>query len=291
MRLIAMALLSAMLALVKISGEHGISLPESLFWRQFVPAALLFAWLALRGELHRARTQHPWLHIRRAVLGTIGMVFVLGQVRLLPLAESTILGFTTPMFAVFLAALFLRERVGPWRWGAVLLGLAGVFVIAGPDRSHLPLLGLTIGLTSALLVAVISIQLRDLGRTEEPLRIVLWFSALGALFFSPTLPFYAHAHDATGWALIAGIGLTGTFAQLFMTAALRYGRVAAVVTMDYSQLAWATLWGWLIFDQLPPTTTWLGGPLIVAAGLIIAWREYVRHRRPALDPQTGPNAD
>ena len=286
-----MALLAAMLLLVKLSGERGVALPETMFWRQFVPALSITGWLALRGEVGRLATKRPWIHARRAVTGTLGMFLTLGVVQLLPLAEATILGFTTPIFAVILATVLLKERVGPWRWGAVLLGLAGVVVIAGPDRGAMPLFGLSVGLGAAFFVALVSIQLRDLGRTEEPIRVVFWFSALGSLMLAPGALWFGHAHDAVQWALIGGIGLTGLFAQLCMTAALRFGSVAAVITMDYSQLFWATLWGWLVFGQLPPASSWVGAPLIVAAGLIIAWREQVLHRRPAIDPETAPGAD
>jgi drug/metabolite transporter (DMT)-like permease len=81
------------------------------------------------------------------------------------------------MFAVILAALVLKEKVGWVRWSAVILGLAGILVIAGPNQSHLPLFGIAVGVGAAFMVAVIAIQLRDLGRTEEPLTVVFWFSA------------------------------------------------------------------------------------------------------------------
>jgi drug/metabolite transporter (DMT)-like permease len=68
--------------------------------------------------------------------------------------------------------------------------------------------------------------------------------------------------------------LSGLFGQVALTAALRYGSVSSVIVMDYSSFAWATLWGWLVFSQLPPTSTWLGAPLVVAAGLIIVYREH-----------------
>jgi drug/metabolite transporter (DMT)-like permease len=291
LRLLAMALLSSVLLLVKLAGQQGIALPETMFWRQLIPAALLLGWLVSRGEVARLRTERPWMHARRAVIGTLGMFLTLGVVRLLPLAEATILGFTTPIFAVLLATFVLREQVGGWRWGAVVLGLIGVMVIAGPNRTHMPLLGLAVGLGAAFFVALVSIQLRDLGRTEQPISIVFWFSLLGALMLSPGVVLTGHAHTVNEWLLLGGIGLTGLFTQLCLTASLRFGSVAAVVTMDYSQLAWATIWGWLFFDQLPPAATWLGGPLVVAAGLIIAWRERVLHHRTALDPQAAPNID
>lgn len=277
LRLMAMLALSAMLLLVKLTGERGIPLTETLFWRQLLPGLALLGWLAARGELARLRTQRLWSHARRAFVGGSGMFFTLGVVQILPLAEATVLGFTSPIFAVMLAAGLLGEKVGPWRWAAVLLGLAGIVIIAGPDRAHIPLNGLVTGICAAFLVAVISIQLRDLGRTEEPVSVVFWFSAFCtpvlALFFFRNGP---PQHDLAEWAMLAGIGATGLAAQLLMTAALRYGTVASVIVMDYSQFGWATLWGWLFFAHVPGSQTWIGAPAIIAAGLIIAWREQVR---------------
>ncbi len=280
LRLVAMAAISVMLLLVKLTGEHGIPLTETLFWRQFLPGTALLSWLAARGEVGRLRTKRPWIHARRALIGGLGMFLTLGVVQILPLAEATVLGFTAPIFAVLLAVVLLGEKVGAWRWTAVMLGLAGIVIIAGPDRGHLPLNGLATGIGAAFMVALISIQLLDLGRTEEPVSIVFWFSA----FCAPPLALFMLGtglpnHDAAGWAMLLGIGATGLAAQLLMTAALRYGGVASVIVMDYSQFGWATLWGWLVFANVPPAQTWIGAPAIIAAGLIIAWREQVRGSR------------
>lgn len=280
LRLLAMVAISVMLLLVKLTGEHGIWLPETLFWRQFLPGLALFGWLSARGQLGRVATRRPWVHARRALIGGLGMFLTLGVVQIIPLAEATVLGFTSPIFAVLLAVLLLGEKVGVWRWTAVLLGLAGVVIIAGPDRAHIPLLGLATGIGAAFMVALISIQLRDLGRTEEPVSVVFWFSAFctpafALVFLSIGVPH----HDLAGWAMLLGIGATGLAAQLLMTAALRYGSVASVIVMDYSQFGWATLWGWLFFAHVPGPQTWIGAPAIIAAGLIIAWREQVRGSR------------
>lgn len=277
LRLLAMAVISVMLLLVKLTGEHGIWLPETLFWRQFLPGVLLLGWLAARGQIGRLRTDRPWIHARRALIGGLGMFLTLGVVQILPLAEATVLGFTAPIFAVFLAVVLLGERVGLWRWTAVILGLAGVVIIAGPDRAHIPLLGLATGIGAAFMVALISIQLRDLGRTEEPVSIVFWFSGFCTAPFALFMVWTGVPHhDLAGWAMLFGIGATGLAAQLLMTAALHYGSVASVIVMDYSQFGWATLWGWLVFSHLPPAQTWIGAPAIIAAGLIIAWREQVK---------------
>jgi len=102
LRLAAMVMLSLMLLLVKLTGERGMPLPETMFWRQAIPAMILLAWLTASGQLRSLRTTRPWVHFRRAMVGTAGMFLTLGVVQILPLAEATVLGFTTPVFAVIL---------------------------------------------------------------------------------------------------------------------------------------------------------------------------------------------
>jgi drug/metabolite transporter (DMT)-like permease len=153
-------------------------------------------------------------------------------------------------------------------------------VLTQPWNFALPPLGAAVGLGAGLMVALISIQVRDLGRTEEPLSVVFWFAAAvrpGAGAGSAVL--CLSAHSAWQWFLLLGGGVLGLVGQLLLTAALRYGQVASVVVMDYSSLIWATLYGWSIWDELPPGSTWLGAPLVIAAGAIIAWREHLHHRR------------
>ncbi len=286
LRLASAFTFAVMLLLVKQTGDRGVWFPETLLWRQAVPTVLLFGWLAGRRQIHRLRTARPWVHARRAAIGTIGMFMTLGVVLLLPLAEATVLGFTAPMFAVILSVLVLRESVGIWRISAVLLGLIGVALMANPSQSHLPLSGLAVGIGAAFSVALVSIQLRDLGRTEVPVTIVFYFSAMSLPLLALTVCLPAtfamgshdrlFHHDPVTWAMIGGVGLFGMATQLLMTSALRFGQVSSVIVMDYTQFGWSLLWGWLIYNHLPPSSTWLGAPAIIAAGLIIAQRERIR---------------
>lgn len=275
-RLAAIVGFSTMAALIKLASDRGIHLVEIIFWRQAVTLPLIVGWVLLNGGLVRLATRRPGTHGLRAAYGMAGMVLNFGAVILLPLAEATVLNFTAPIWAVILSTLLLKEQVGTWRWSAVLLGFFGILVIAQPAGGQLPLFGSLVGLGAAFMIALISIQIRDLGRTEEPVTIVFWFSAISTLATLPLMLFFAAAHPLEDWLLLLGIGLTGTWGQLLVTAALRYGAVASVIVMDYSALIWATLFGWALFDALPPATTWLGAPLIVAAGLVIAWREHLR---------------
>ena len=279
-RLGAIAALATMAALIKLASERGIHLLEILFWRQAITIPVLLAYVSMSGGLAMLVTKRPGTHAVRATYGMIGMVLNFGGVILLPLAEATTMNFTAPIWAVILSTLLLKEKVGAWRWSAVLFGFGGVILIAQPGSGHIPLFGALVGLGGAFMIALISIQIADLNRTDKPLTIVFYFALLTSVVTAPALPFVMTAHDADAWLLLLAIGLTGALGQLLLTAALRFGAVASVIVMDYSGLFWATLYGWLWFDALPPASTWLGVPLIVGAGLLIAWREH-RLARPA----------
>ena len=135
-----------------------------------------------------------------------------------------------------------------------------------------------VGLAAGFTVAFVSIQLRDLGRTERPVATVFWFAVVGTVLTAPILPFVHTPHSLPVWLTIAGIGISGTVTQILLSASLRYGQVASVIVMDYTALIWTTLYGEWLFRQPPPASTWIGAPLVLAAGLIIARREQLKAR-------------
>ncbi len=275
-RLLAAFALATMGMLVKLAGSRGAHLVELIFWRQLLTTILLAGSLALTGRLALLRTQRLPAHVRRAAAGVVGMVFTYGAVLLLPLAEATTLGFTAPVFAVLLAIVLLGERIGPYRWGAVAMGFAGVIVVMQPfDGLHegVTAAGVAVGLVAPFMVAVISFQIQDLNTTENPWSIVFWFAALSTPVAALALPFVWAAHDPVTWALILGMGLVGAAAQMLLTTSLRFGSAAVILLMDYTALLWASFYGFYVFDRAAPASLWLGAPLIIGAGLLIAWRE------------------
>jgi len=288
LRILSALFFATLLMLVKLAGESGVKLPEIMFWLQAVSLPILLGYLALTGGLYRLKTRRLWTHGRRAAMGMTNMVFNFGATILLPLAESTVLGFTTPLFAVILAALVMREHIGRYRWLAVALGFVGVLVIAQPGGEPVSTLGIVLGLVCAFMIAVINYQIRDLSRTEEPITTAFWFAAFGTPIAAIALPWFIAPHSPEQWLILIGIGVSGTLGQVLLAASLRYGAVASVIVMDYTSLIWATLYGWLFWDKLPPAATWLGAPLIVAAGLVIAWREHRLGRTDMLKENTHP---
>jgi drug/metabolite transporter (DMT)-like permease len=288
LRILSALCFATLLMLVKYAGQSGVALPEIMFWRQAVSLPLILGFLALTGGLHRLRTKRLASHGRRAAIGMTNMVFNFGAAILLPLAEATVLGFTTPLFAVVIAATVMREHIGPYRWIAVALGFLGVLVLAQPTGAPISPLGTVLGLTAAFLIAVINYQIRDLGRTEEPITVAFYFAAFGTPMAALALPFFVTPHTTEQWLVLIAIGTFGTAGQLLLAASLRFGAVASVIVMDYTMLIWATLYGWAIWDRLPSPGTWLGAPLIVAAGLVIAWREHRLGRKTPLKEDTHP---
>ena len=274
LRLAAALVLAALLACVKLASDKGIHLAEIMFWRQLPTIPILFAWFALRGRLDVLATRRTGSHLRRSGFGLVGMAMNFGAATLLPLAVATTLNYSSAIFAVLLSALILREPTGVWRWSAVAMGFAGVVLIAQPWGGELPLLGAAIALGAAMMIALISVQLRDLGRTEHPFTIVFYFSLFSVPVLALAMPFIGKAHAPEEWLLLLACGVIGLLGQVLLTAALRYGAVANVIVMDYSGLIWATLFGWLVFTSLPPASFWFGAPLVVGAGLLIAWREH-----------------
>jgi drug/metabolite transporter (DMT)-like permease len=257
LRLVSVLLFAGMNTLIKLCEAGGASLGEILFFRQ-AGAAILMVLVISRGPgMRSVATSRLPAHVLRAVLGLCAMTMTFSTILALPLAESTTIGFTMPIFATILGALVLGEPTGWHRWGAVMLGFVGVLIVAQPGTGHFPLIG---------------------ALTESTTTTVFWFSTLSLVPLGIVYSFVMQLHGPLIWLLLASVGLVGGAAQLAMTGALRFGPVSVVVPMDYSSLLWATLSGWVVFGVLPDAWTWVGAPVIIASGLYIVWREHVRHR-------------
>jgi drug/metabolite transporter (DMT)-like permease len=264
-------------ALIKIAETRGARLGELLFFRQLLALPVVVIAVMAGAGLATLRTKRIGAHVLRTVVGLSSMSFMFTTVMLLPLAESTTMQFTVPIFATILGALILKEPTGWHRWGAVIVGFIGVLIVAQPGSSgHIPLLGAITGLTAALLSSSVSILLRRIGQTEQATTTVFYFSVLSLPLLLPIFITQMVPHDAITWGFLVLIGLTGGIGQIAMTKSLTLAPVAVVVPMDYSGLLWATLYGYFLFGALPTQMTWIGAPIIVASGLYIVWRE---HRR------------
>ncbi|MEM8917784.1 MAG: DMT family transporter [Pseudomonadota bacterium] len=279
-RLAAMLSLAIMFAFVKLAGEQGVHVTESLFYRQLTAMPLICfliwrseaGWPAIKSDKHR-------LHILRSILGIFAMGLNFWAMTLLPLADATTISFTVPIFATLFAALILREKVGIRRWSAILIGFIGVLIVVQPGGNLIPAFGATVALVGALVTASVTLVIRMLGRTETSIVTIFWFSVYTLPALAVCAWIYGGGHDAKTWAYLLGVGIFGALGQLTITQSLRFAPVSTIMPMDYSALLWATIIGIMVFGQWPGLSIWLGAPVIIGSGLFIAWREHVRTAR------------
>jgi drug/metabolite transporter (DMT)-like permease len=278
MRLAGTVFLTIMFALAKLAEDRGVNLVEILFFRQSIMVIPVVIIAALGPGLASLKTSRPGSHLRRAVSGLTGMALNFATVAMLPLAEAQTVWFTTPLFATVLGALWLREHVGGHRWGSVLIGFIGVLIVVHPSSGSLHPLGTVVGLAAAFMVAVTSILIRQIGRTEGPLTVVFWFGVNSSTGLAFALPWMLHHHDARTWAFLVGMGLAGSFGQICLTFSLRFAPVSVIAPIDYAGLFWATALGAWLFGEWPTPWTWVGAPVIIVSGLYIVWREHKLRR-------------
>jgi drug/metabolite transporter (DMT)-like permease len=254
-----------------LSANHSVI--EIAFYRNLI-ACLPFLFIVFvlgRREILVIQSK-PSLVGLRAVLGAVSLMTTFAAFSLMPMAETTVLLFTASLFIPVLGIFFLGERVGPWRWGAVVIGFAGVVVMAQPG-GNIHMLGVMVALGAAFLHATLQIVLRYLGRYESPETVTFYFLVIGTLVTALPLPFVAVTPTLAEVPLLFGVGLSGALAQWLLSVAFRNAPAAIVTVFNYSGIVWATLFGWLIWNDWPLPTVLVGATVVIASNALIIWRE------------------
>ncbi len=254
-----------------LSANHSII--EIAFYRNLIASVpfLIMVFVFGRREILVLRSK-PTLVGIRAVLGTISLMATFFAFSLMPMADTTALMFTSSLFIPILAVIFLKESVGPYRWSAVAIGFIGVIIMSHPT-GEVNSLGIMVAICAALMHAVLQIILRYLGRYESPETITFYFFIIGTFLTALPLPFIAVRPTVAEIPLLLGIGLSGAAAQWLLSIAFRNARAAVVTVFNYSGIVWATLFGWMIWNEWPLPTVMAGAAVVIAANILIIWRE------------------
>ena len=298
LKLISAVLFAVMSALIRYLGVR-YPIGEVVFYRSafaIVPIILIYAW---RGELAATvRTERPLGQLNRGALSVVGMFCNFGALARLPLVESNAISFTSPLFSVAFAALFLKERVRIYRWTAVIVGFIGVLVVLAP---HLSGDELTIAMASATSVGGViyaiagsitnagtMIQTRLLTQSETTSSIVFYFSLICALAGLVTWPFGWIAPTGREFLTLACIGFLGGTGHIVLTESYRHAAASVVAPFDYTSMILALILGYVMFGETPTVMIVIGSAIIAAAGLFVIWRERqlaLKRRRDAEDIQ------
>lgn len=289
-----------------ISGPVHFPVGEIVFARSFFALLPLFVWLAATGALGSAFVTNNRLgHIRRGLVGSLGMGFGFAGLAYLPLPDATAISFAAPLFCVVLASLLLGEVVKLYRWSAVLIGFVGVITMLWPHLSAEALSlagaserarGAAFALAGALFAAFAMIEVRRLTWSETTGAIVLHFSLLTT--FLGVLSLLGGAFDP-GWAWVTPdgkqticlvlTGIMGGFGQIFLTQSYRCAPPSLVAPFDYTGMIFAILWGYMLFGDWPAPLVLIGAGIVCAAGIFVILREHALNINRARPSEASPN--
>lgn len=262
---------SVMSALVKQAGTR-LPSQEIVFVRSLISLAMSFVLLRHAGV--SLWGQRRWLLLLRGLWGYAALSCVFYAVTHLPLAEATMIQYLHPALTALLAAVVLGERGDRSLVASLALGTAGVLLVVRPAflfggvAEPLAPVAVAAALGGAALTAVAYVGVRELSRTEHPLLIVLWFPLVAAPASLPGT--IAHGVWPRGheWLLLAGVGLFAQLGQVWLTRGLALETAGRATAASYLQIAFAAVWGWLLFAELPGPWTLAGAGLIGASAWI-----------------------
>ena len=228
--------------------------------------------------LKTARIRH---HVLRAALSSGGMILFYLTFSLLPVAVATTLTFTQALFVSIMAALILREFVGPRRIIAIIVGFAGVLIVMRPGFGDFDA-AMFIALAGAFVASALMIMTRSLGQTEHRLTIMAYSAGFGLCFVLPYALLDWKPIEAALWPMLAVLSLCGTFGQFLMVGAYQMAEASALAPIDYVRLVFAVIAGYAVFSEIPDIWTFTGSAVIVLSAFYTSHREQVQARTRAI---------
>jgi drug/metabolite transporter (DMT)-like permease len=284
-KVVAAALFAVMFAAIRWLGPY-FPVGEIVFFRSTLGMAVIVVAALITGGPALLLTKRIDSHALRSLAGTISMFCNFAAYIYLPLADATAIGFAAPLFVVMLAAFMLGERVHIYRWSAVTLGFVGVVIIAGPEAgmTRAAAAGAGFALAGAALSALAMIFLRRMSAHEHSITIAFYFMVTSAAVSLFTIPFGWNWPTLGEAGVLMATGLSGGVGQLFLSYSYRYSEASVLAPFDYIAMIWAVMLGYFLFDELPTAQVWIGAAIVIAAGLLILWRERQLGKRRALSP-------
>lgn len=235
-------------------------------------------WMSARIGAAGFRASDPMAHFWRGLFGIASMIFMFYAFSIIPLPDATAISFASPLFITALSAPLLHESVGRHRWAAVLVGFIGVLVIMKPGSGVVTNGGLA-ALASGLFHALAMISLRKLRNTENAEVTTLYFTLLATIVTAIFVPFSWKMPDVRGAIYLVLVGLLSGIGQFFLTKGYGLAEASAISPFVYVSIIWATIFGILIWADIPTRSMLLGTSVIILSGLYILHRERFRASR------------
>ena len=261
---------SIMDLIVKWSGDYPTG--QVMFFRGFFGIIPTFFLIPRERIKTFYKTKRPKEHFFRCIMGLMALVAIFIALRKLPLAIVVSLSFSAPLFITILSIFLLSEKVGIYRWLAVLIGFVGVIIITEPGIEEMNYLYL-LPIIFCVGMSFVTITIRKLSSTEPIWLISIFFSIMILIASLMTIPFGWVMPNFHDFILLSLVGIMGGSANLFLTQSYKLSEVSLVAPLKYLSLIFAIIFGYLIWNEVPTTKTLIGASLVVSASLIIFRRE------------------
>ena len=267
---ISICAFSIMDLIVKWSENYPIG--EVLFFRGFCGMIPIFFLIPKERYFNFYKTNRPFLHFKRCVSGLVAIVAIFIALRNLPLATVVSITFAAPIFTTIMSIFFLSEKVGLYRWLAVLVGFIGILIISEPGFSSLNFYYIY-PIIFCLGFSYVAIAIKQLSSTEPVWLIGLYFSFSIMIMSFFTLPQGWIMPNLKDLFLLCTVGILGGLANLWLTQSYKFAEVSLVTPLKYLALLFAIFFGYIFWDETPTIKTLLGAALVIISSIIIFRRE------------------
>ena len=252
----------------------GYPLGQVLFFRGFFGIIFYFFIIPKNRIRNFYQTKRALLHSLRCLSGLIALIAIFIALRNLPLATVVSLSFAAPIFTTFLSIFFLSEKVGIYRWLAVLIGFVGILIITEPGFESLNIYYI-FPIIFCIGLSYVAIAIRQLSSTEPVWLISLNFSITITIAGLCTLPFGWKMPSYFDFIILSLVGFFGGVANLWLSQSYKFSEVSLVTPLKYLGLVFAIFFGFVIWGEVPSIKSLFGGLLVILSSIIIFRRELV----------------
>jgi len=251
--------------------EH-YPLGQVLFFRGFFGIVFYFFIIPKNRLGNFYYTKRAGLHFLRCLFGIIALIAIFIALRNLPLATVVSISFAAPIFTTIFSIFFLSEKVGLFRWLAVLIGFIGIIIITEPGFVSLNIYYI-FPIIFCLGLSYVAIAIRQLSTTEPVWLISLNFSAAITFVSFFSIPFGWIMPNFKDLILLSMIGIFGGVANLWLSQSYKLSEVSLVTPLKYLALVFGIFFGYFIWQEVPTIKTLMGALLVITSSLIIFRRE------------------
>jgi len=275
--LLAMLLFVAMDAVAKWLVSADMSAIQVIAVRSWMIVVMILLILAIRGELSELVTKRPLHHALRGSIGFFAPVTFFTSLKALPLADATVVFFSSSFVLTAASALFLKEKIGMHRWSAVVIGFVGVVIAINPQGGG-PVGSYLLVLCAAVIYSMIFISGKHLSKQDSVISLVFSLQLGMGAVATIALPWVWVPISITVLGELFLMAVIALVAHFVFAAAFARADVSALAPFEYTALVWATLIGYVIWLDIPSTEVWIGAVIIISCGLYVIHRESLRHR-------------